>query len=388
VLSVFSGLGGLDLGLECAGFDVVGCIENDDVAQRSLKQNRPAWRILEPSDVTVLADDLAPRDVGLEPGELTVLAGAPPCQPYSKAAMWSAGSWNGLADNRATPIFAFLSLVDTFLPRSVVIENVPGFVRGRNSALAAIDAAFDQINKRHGTQYIARVSVLDAADHGVPQHRERAILIAVRDGTDVAWPSAAFVDDPVRSWDALHDVELRGPLPVAIGQWAELLPTIPEGGNYLWHTDRGGGEPIFGYRTRYWSFLLKLAKRRPSWTLPAQPGPSVGPFHWDNRPLAVEEMLRLQSFPAAWQVEGTRRDQVRQVGNATPPLLAELVGRAVLTTLGDHSPASEPVLAIRRLEKVPSARRPRGLPDRFAHLVGEHEAHPGTGLGPSPRPPS
>ena len=78
-------------------------------------------------------------------------------------------------------------------------------------------------------------------------------------------------------------------LPAARGGWADLLPSIPEGQNYLWHTDRGGGRPLFGYRRRFWSFLLKLSKHRPSWTLSAQPGPSTGPFHWTNRPLAVRE---------------------------------------------------------------------------------------------------
>ena len=94
-----------------------------------------------------------------------------------------------------------------------------------------------------------------------------------------------------------------GPPPKAAGKWAGLLPTIPEGENYLFHTRLGGGRPLFGYRTRYWSFLLKLAKDEPSWTLQAHPGPATGPFHWANRPLTVQEMLRLQSSqqPGEWR---------------------------------------------------------------------------------------
>ena len=84
------------------------------------------------------------------------------------------------------------------------------------------------------------------------------------------------------------------------GKWADLLPTIPEGQNYLWHTNRGGGSQLFGWRTRYWSFLLKLAKNLPSWTIQAHPGSSIGPFHWRNRKLSVPEMCRLQTFPTAW----------------------------------------------------------------------------------------
>ena len=83
-----------------------------------------------------------------------------------------------------------------------------------------------------------------------------------------------------------------------------LLPTIPEGQNYLWHTERGGGEPLFGWRRRYWSFLLKLAKDLPSWTIQAQPGPATGPFHWDNRRLSVREMARMQTFPDNVVIKG------------------------------------------------------------------------------------
>ena len=72
---------------------------------------------------------------------------------------------------------------------------------------------------------------------------------------------------------------------------------IPEGLNYLHHTERGKGEKLFGWRRRYWSFLIKLSKRRRSWTLTAQPGPAIGPFHWKNRRLARIELARLQTKP-------------------------------------------------------------------------------------------
>ena len=99
-----------------------------------------------------------------------------------------------------------------------------------------------------------------------------------------------------------------------------MLRSIPEGANYLYHTPKGAGERVFGYRRRYWSFLLKLAKDRPSWTIPAQPAQNAGPFHWDNRRLSEKEMLRLQSSPSKWHLAGGREERVRQIGNATPPL--------------------------------------------------------------------
>jgi hypothetical protein len=79
------------------------------------------------------------------------------------------------------------------------------------------------------------------------------------------------------------------------GKWGDLLRSIPEGENYLWHTDRGGGLPLFGWRTRYWSFLLKLAKRLPSWTIQAQPGSAIGPFHWDTPNTSSPDDARSQS---------------------------------------------------------------------------------------------
>lgn len=385
VLSAFSGLGGLDLGLEAAGFDVVGCIEHDQFARRSLKTNRNEWRILDPPDIEDVAANLTPPNLGLRPAELTLLAGAPPCQPYSKAAMWSDNSWTGFADSRAKPLLSFIHLVEVFQPAAVLMENVQGFVTGRNSVAGLIEAEFDRINASCDTRYRVSTAVLNAAEFGVPQRRRRAIIVALRDGSTMQWPSVTHKNEPVRAWDALHDLpDLEEP-PKPVGRWADLLPSIPEGRNYLFHTPRGQGLPLFGYRTRYWSFLLKLAKGEPSWTLPAQPGPSVGPFHWDNRPLSTQEALRLQSFPADWTVEGSRREQIRQVGNATPPLLAEVLGRALLATM-EGSTFERPLsLRIERMADVPPPTPAVPVPAEYLRLIDDHQDHPGTGAGPQPR---
>jgi DNA (cytosine-5)-methyltransferase 1 len=390
MLSAFSGLGGLDLGMEAAGFHHVGCIENDEFARRSLKANRgDEWDLLEPGDITALAPKLEPSTLGIKRRDLGIIAGGPPCQPFSKAAQWSVSARVGLSDARSHCLQDFLHLVDVFLPKAMVIENVSGFVQGEVSALATVEDRLGAINHREGTYYKVQKLVVDASQYGVPQRRHRALLIACRDGEKFAWPKPAYVDNPVTAWDAIGNLELDDDeLPKLVGKWSALLPSIPEGQNYLWHTDRGGGEPIFGYRTRFWSFLLKLKKSEPSWTLPAQPGPSTGPFHWDNRPLAIRELLRLQSFPPDWLVEGDYRSQVRQVGNATPPLLAEVVGRALAVQLfGVDVRGRHLKYRVERARHIPAARARRPVSAQFLNLVGNHPAHPGAGKGPKPRSP-
>lgn len=387
-LSAFSGLGGLDLGLEAAGFEHLGCIENDEAARRSIKVNRgETWPILEPGDIATLAKVLQPDDLGIAPRQLSLLAGGPPCQPFSKAGQWSDTARQGLADVRSHCLHDFLSLVAVFLPRVVLMENVPGFVRGSLTALDEVASALREINERFGTSYVPEHRVVDAASYGVPQHRMRAIVVINRDGMKFRWPRPSHDDNPVRAWDAIGNLQQES-TPSALGKWADLLPSIPEGENYLFHTRLGGGQPLFGYRTRFWSFLLKLAKDRPSWTLPAQPGPSTGPFHWNNRPLTILEMLRLQSFPADWQVEGGWREQVRQVGNATPPLLAEVFGRELATQFFKASFKGMRLRhRIARVDHVPAASNTASVPAKYRALEGNHDDHPGTGKGPKPRRP-
>lgn len=181
-------------------------------------------------------------------------------------------------------------------------------------------------------------------EYGVPQIRERVFIIGSRDELIFRFPEprhgepgALEEDDlfskrePYRTaWDALGDLPEPNEEGLKVGgKWGDLLPSIPEGENYLWHTNRRGGQPLFGWRTRYWSFLLKLSKRLPSWTLQAQPGAAIGPFHWNNRRLTFREMCRLQTFPGGLSMECGRTEMQRQLGNAVPSLIAEILGREI-----------------------------------------------------------
>jgi DNA (cytosine-5)-methyltransferase 1 len=384
IISTFSGGGGLDLGMECAGFDTLACFDTEKAARLTLKANRKDWFVPEDGDVSTAAKRITPTSLGLEAGQLDVLAGGPPCQPFSMAAQWTRTARLGMEDDRAQPVNGMLDLAASFLPKTIVIENVAGYLSGANSALAAIEARLRKINAATGASYRLRWDVLDAAAFGVPQHRKRVIAVAFRDGRGMSMPAPTHADRPMTAWDALHDYNELEP-PATRGSWTALLPCIPEGENYQWLTAKGGGPELFGWRTRYWSFLLKLAKDRPSWTLPASPGPNTGPFHWDNRPLSVRERLRLQSFPDSWKLAGTERERYVIAGNATPPLLAEVIGRAVAAELGLGGLPNKPKLLRRRAGSTPPSRKPKALPARFLQLVGPRDAHPGAGQGPSPR---
>lgn len=384
VLSAFSGAGGLDLGFEAAGFRVLLCIERERWSRATLRRNRPHWHLANPGDIEEAATTLTPRDLGLKPGELSALLAGPPCQPFSKAAQWTTSGRSGMNDPRARCILSLLDLVERFLPAVLFLENVAGFSAGETSARMFIQDRLEAINKNTKTQYrLLEPAFVNAADYGIPQKRQRAFLIALRDNNPFTIPPPTHRGKPVTAWDAIG--HLSGfEAPKAGGRWSDLLPSIPEGKNYIWHTQRGGGVPIFGYRTRYWSFLLKLEKSSPSWTLSAAPGPSTGPFHWENRRLAIEEAMRLQTFPEGWEFEGHYRTQMRQVGNATPPLLAEHFARALGKQVFGLEYTSGLLHVIQHRGAAPPPEAVAPVPTKYLHNRPTLLVHPGTGKGPKP----
>src|SRR5690606_19673894 len=184
------------------------------------------------------------------------------------------------------------------------------------------------------------------------------------------------------AWDAIGDLPAHpnDPSLVPRGKWADLLPTIPEGQNYLWHTNRGGGEPLFGWRTRFWSFLLKLVKDQPSWTIQAQPGPATGPFHWCNRKLSPAELCRLQTFPDGLEFDCSHAEVQKLLGNAVPSLLAEVLARAIRTQLLDDPPRREALKLLPPVRTpVPRPEPVASLPGKYRKYIGDHADHPGKG---------
>jgi DNA (cytosine-5)-methyltransferase 1 len=396
VISLYSGAGGLDYGFEAAGFDTAVALEMDPDCCNTMRRNR-SWTVIERSIFEVPSEEILAA-ARLKRGQAAVLIGGPPCQPFSKSGFWVSGDAKRLDDPRANTLGAYMRVLEDTLPQAFLLENVEGLAYARkDEGLDLLLSLVDDINRRAKTSYRPTFQVVKAAEHGVPQLRQRFIMVAAREGDEFRFPEpthgptesrnglprAGTLARYRRAWDALGDEEPDASEDLAVkGRWADLLPSIPEGENYLWHTSRGGGMPLFGWRRRYWSFLLKLAKERPSWTVQAQPGPAIGPFHWKSRRLSSRELCRIQTFPEDVVVTGARGAVQRQLGNAVPSLLAEVFGRAIRTQLlglKRNSPA--PRLLPPDRGTPPPPERTSRVPRRFHVLKGDHEAHPGTGKG-------
>lgn len=395
VVSLFSGAGGLDYGFEAAGFETRVALEFNVDACATLRQNR-SWPVLERDVLDVSSTELL-KTAGLKKGEVDVLIGGPPCQPFSKSGYWARGDSARLSDPRSNTLGAYLRVLRDTRPRAFLLENVTGLAfSGKDEGLRLLLDQIEQINRDTGTNYKPAYRVLKAVDFGVPQQRERVFIVAQIDGEEFHFPEPTHRDPsgvadlfqrslPLyrTAWDALGDEEPPRDEDLRVrGKWANLLPSIPEGQNYLWHTERGGGLPLFGWRRRFWCFLLKLAKDRPSWTIQAQPGPATGPFHWNNRRLSMRELCRLQTFPEDVVITGGYQTIQKQLGNAVPSLLAEVLGREIRSQLlGFRKSSGAPKLLPPSRRSPPRPSRTKPVPSEYRTLVGDHSAHPGTGLG-------
>jgi DNA (cytosine-5)-methyltransferase 1 len=391
-ISLYTGAGGLDLGLEAAGFKLGAAVEFDATACETLRANRN-WKVLH-ADIHDVTSEKICEVSGLSPEQPDLLAGGPPCQPFSKSAYWRSGDTKRLDDPRADTLGAYLRVLRDLRPRAFLLENVHGLAyAGKDEGLRLLEHSIESINRETGTDYSFTVQKLNAADYGVPQTRERVIIVGARDGTVFKFPQPTHrdphVDAPrdgrkpwLRAWDAIGDLEHDDDPSLRVGgKWGELLPSIPEGENYLWHTNRGGGLELFGWRRRYWGFLLKLAKNRPAWTIQAQPGTAIGPFHWRSRKLSARELCRLQTFPDDYEIVGSRGDAQHQLGNAVPSLLAEVLGREIRRQLLGQRVPEELRLAVSTRAKIAPPERLRPVPEKYRKYIGDHDAHPGTGKG-------
>jgi DNA (cytosine-5)-methyltransferase 1 len=339
-ISLFSGAGGLDLGVEQAGFALRAALEHDQDACASLRANFPRTAVVE-ADIRKIrtCDLLAAAD--LRAGEVELVIGGPPCTPFSKSGYWLEHKRRGL-DPEASLLEHYVRVLDEVRPQMFLLENVFALAYANHNRpwLDFLRESFDRLG------YAVTQQGVLAADYGVPQRRQRLILVGSLEGAPAipepthTGPHERRVWDPsgrkphVTAGEAIGDLLDRDDLAeqgeMVIGKYGHLLPEIPPGDNYLFYTaKRGHSRPLFGWRKRYWSFLLKLDPHQPAPTIQAQPGPYVGPFHWADRRLRELEIKRLQTFPDDFVIRGDRRSVQRQVGNAVPPLLARRIAEVL-----------------------------------------------------------
>lgn len=352
-ISLFTGAGGLDLGTEAAGFRTAVAVEWDhdaaDTAEKNAGVYFPGLREVVRADLFPLATG---RGKGLTTADILraggfeardrpdLLVGGPPCTAFSKSGFWLDWKRDG-ADPAASLLQAYTTVLAEARPRFFILENVYALTFDNQASRPAFERLQAEIT---AAGYRFRWRVLNAADYGVPQARPRLFVVGSRRGEPLPelphpthhghWERRKTGGGPlphVASRAALDGL-VTDPEPEEIvrGRWGHLLPGIPPGENYLHYTaERGHPEPIFEWRSRYWSFLLKLDPNKPSPTIQAQPGPNVGPFHWDNRRLRVGELRRLFTFPDDYDFVGKRSSVQSQIGNSVPPRLAQAVAEQI-----------------------------------------------------------
>jgi DNA (cytosine-5)-methyltransferase 1 len=345
-ISLFSGAGGLDLGIEQAGFRIAAAVEVDTDAADTMDKNFPSLSspVIRRSILDVPTEELLAA-AGLGAGERPdLLIGGPPCTPFSKSGFWLEHKRAGL-DPDASLLQAYTRVLREARPRAFILENVYALTYRNRASRPAFQRLLREIN---AAGYSCRWEVLNAADFGVAQLRPRLFVVGVPKGRRLpelpepthggAWERrhSGHASRPhVTAGEALAGVHAPPePEERVNGKWGHLLPGIPPGGNYLHYTaERGYPEPIFCWRSRYWSFLLKLDPDRPAPTIQAQPGPYVGPFHWENRRLRVAEVKALFGFPPGFELVGTRGSIQAQLGNAVPPPVGCQVAERVAAAL-------------------------------------------------------
>ncbi|MEA2495997.1 MAG: (cytosine-5)-methyltransferase 1, partial [Thermoleophilaceae bacterium] len=309
-ISLFSGAGGLDLGVEQAGFRVLAAVEPDKDAASTMEQNFPdlASPVIRQDILTVPTEQIL-EAAGLGRRERPdLLVGGPPCTPFSKSGFWLEWKRAGL-DPDASLLQAYTRVLAEARPRFFLLENVYALTYDNRASRPAFERLLREIE---AAGYRMRWQVLNAADYGVPQLRPRLFIVGAARGEPLPelpepthggrWERRATGGGTVphvTAGEALDGVKAPTEKGETVnGKWGHLLPGIPPGDNYLFYTaKRGHPDPVFEWRSRYWSFLLKLDPDRPSPTIQAQPGPNVGPFHWDSRRLRVPELRRLFTFP-------------------------------------------------------------------------------------------
>lgn len=364
-LSLFSGAGGLDIGFHRAGFDIVAAVEIEPAYCASLKANVGPGREFG-ENLHVHCEDIRSFDPNVYANTgIRCVIGGPPCQTFSAAGRRSGGVL-GTDDERGQLFKAYCRVLAALEPEVFVFENVYG-LPGANGGgpWREIVESFSALG------YDLEATVLDAADYGVPQHRERLFIVGSRNGL-YRFPLPTHGPDSgtgipfVSVRDAIWDLQNENEPSHADlgGLYGHLLPLVPPGLNYSFFTaEMGYPQPLFAWRSKFHDLLYKVDPETPSRTLKARPGKFTGPFHWKNRYFTAVELKRLQSFPDEYELVGTPDRIIEQIGNSVPPRLAQTIARSVRAQLlgGPEAPDLTP--------------RPSGFKSTFRQRQRERTRH-------------
>lgn len=334
-ISLFSGAGGLDIGATMAGVEVMFSTDVDSDCIRTLKKNKK-WnkgKILEGDLFKIKSSEIIDACKNEKYDKFIIIGGAP-CQPFSKNGYWVGNQTRrGINDPRAKLVNEYLRVVSDLKPDGFVFENVESLLHPTNKVI--IDEFIDII-KEEGYEY--KIIKACALNYGVPQNRKRLFIIGTKGTFKADEPKKTHgsekeieQDKTLKPYTTVGEFinkynkkEFFEPEEVVEGRYADDLKEVPPGMNYKALTAWAGyPNPKFVADKKFWNFLLKLSPDRYSWTITAQPGPWIGPFHWESRRLRVPEIAAIQTFPEDYQFEGNRSSIQKQIGNAVPCLMAK-----------------------------------------------------------------
>ncbi|XJZ28094.1 DNA (cytosine-5-)-methyltransferase [Bacillota bacterium Lsc_1132] len=318
-LELFAGGGGLALGLEQAGLESTALIEINKYACETLKYNRPHWNVIN-EDV---------RNINFSEFKVDVVVGGFPCQAFSYA-----GKKLGFEDTRGTLFFEFARAVKEIRPKLFLAENVRGIISHDNGrTLKTIIQILTELG------YNVEYRLVNAVNYGVPQKRERVIIIGTQNGLKFRFPKEE--KEMVTLKDALKDVPLSEGMKYSVNR-KRILELVPPGGCWrdlpLEIQKEFMGKSFYsgGGRT---GMARRLSWDEPSLTLTTSPSQKQTErcHPEETRPFTVREYARIQTFPDSWEFQGSMSEKYKQIGNAVPVKLAYKIGQSIVECLANKT---------------------------------------------------
>ncbi|MCU0518175.1 MAG: DNA cytosine methyltransferase [Oscillatoria sp. Prado101] len=378
-LSLFAGGGGLDIGFHDAGFEIVQMVELEAKYVRTLERNSQPGKWL--SKVHPTCADIR-KFVPDSQLKVDFIIGGPPCQTFSAAGRRAAGV-AGTSDARGTLFQEYVRLLKALQPKGFLFENVYGIIGAqKGEAWRQIQKAF----KDAGYRIFYRI--LDAADYGVPQHRERLFIVGLKEGNYLFPCPTHGPDSPGQepfytALEAVAGADTSGAEAGIGGRYGHLLENIPPGLNYSFYTEEmGHPQPVFSWRSKFSDFLYKADPEMPVRTIKAQGGQYTGPFSWENRRFTIAELKRLQTFPDQYEIVGNGAVCVEQIGNSVPPQLGRILALSILDrVMGVQLPF--PMHYLPPEKELGFRQRKRQLTERYAEKAREAIALAGGKASPA-----